>query len=168
MARPIPTNLAGLRRPRHFDAQVFAPPIGLGRRPARAAREPLPINHRRSTGAALLLISGLVGGLATASALGLWPTTTRLGLDGEGLFYLFATGVYLLATSLYAAWRTRLMEAVGQAPLDARLMAYANVGVGGAVVFTLGVIALAVVALACALIGLAVALLNDGPGRPRG
>ena len=167
MAKPIPINKVGLQRGRYyFDAAALAPawdaPPQL--RPAPPAITPVRAPFR---GEALLLVSGLTGGLAIAFTLGQWPllTTTDLGLDTQGAYYLTVVGIYLLASTLYAAWRTRLLHDVQQSPWNARLMAYANVVVGAGVALILGVIAFAVVGIVVVLVLLA-ALLFSGVGGP--
>lgn len=173
MARPIPINETGMRRGRRFDAQAFAPAWGVTQR-APPASPDVGSGGRSSFGGqvllqALLLVSGLAGGLAVVSALGLWPklAATSLGLNEQGAFYLLAGGVYLLATTLYAAWRTRLLHDLNQAPWDARLMAYANLAVGGAVGLMLGAVALVVVVIIVALALFGALLLSGTGGQPQ-
>jgi hypothetical protein len=89
---------------------------------------------------------------------------SSVGLDEQAEFLLLVSGVYLLATTFYAAWRTRLLQDLHQAPRDARLMAYANLGVGGVVSMALGVMALAIVGIILLLVGF-IALLLSGTGR---
>jgi hypothetical protein len=115
-------------------------------------------------------VSGLTGGLAVVSGLELWPAlaASNMGLDDRGAFFLLVSGVYLLATTLYAAWRTRLLQDLQRAPWDARLMAYANLGIGGAVSAALGVMALAVVAIILLLVGVIALLLSGIGGQPQG
>lgn len=169
MARPIPMNEAGLRRGRRFDAVTFAPTWeGIQQAPAAP---PNAVSDGRSslTGQALLLVSGLMGGLAVVSALGPRPelTATNLGLDEQGAFYLLVVGVYLLATTLYAAWRTRLLHDLNQAPWDARVMAYVSLATGGVVVLVLGVAVLAMVAIIAALAWLGALVLSEAGGQPQ-
>ena len=83
-------------------------------------------------------------------------------MDKQGAFYLLAIGVYLLATTLYAAWRTRLLQDIRRAPWDARLMTYANLGVGGAISLVVCLVFLALVALLWILAWL-ISLLWGGP-----
>ena len=98
-------------------------------------------------------------------SLGLWSplAASSMGLDERGAFFLLVGGVYLLATTLYVAWRTRLLQDLQRAPWDARLMAYANLGVGGAVSAALGLVTLAVVGIILLLVGF-IALLPSGTG----
>lgn len=169
MARPIPINEAGLRRGRRFDAETFVPAWSVTQQ-ATPAPSDVASNGRPSfNGQALLLVSGLTGGLAVVSALELWPelAATSLGLDEQGAFYLLVGGVYLLATTLYAAWQTRLLRDLNQAPWDARLMAYANLAVGGVIALTLGVAVLAMVAIIAALAWLGALVLSDAGGQPQ-
>jgi hypothetical protein len=118
----------------------------------------------------LLGVSSVMGGLAVISGLELWPdlAASNMGLDERGTFFLLVSGIYLLATTFYAAWRTRLLLDLHRAPWDARLMAYANLGVGGAVSAALGVMALAVVAIILLLVGFIALLLSGTGGEPRG
>lgn len=83
----------------------------------------------------LLVVSALTGGLAIAMSLELMPpvTASHLGLSERGSFYLLMAGIYLIVSACYAAWRTRLLQNVSEAPWDARLMAYGNLVVGAAV-----------------------------------
>ena len=90
-----------------------------------------------------------------------------MGLDEQGAFFLLVAGVYLLATTLYAAWRTRLLQDLDEAPWDARLMAYANLGIGGVVSAAFGVFALAAAAVILLLVGLIALLLSGTGGQPR-
>lgn len=181
MARAIPINQAGLRRGRRFHAQPNVAAWGIPqpaqapvRRVAQQAPAPRPRavgqESWRSAGILLLGASGLTGGLAVVCGLGLWPAVaaSRLGLDERGAFLLLVSGVYLLATTFYAAWRTRLLKDLRQAPWDARLMAYASLGVGGAVSAALGVMALAVTAIILLLVGLGALLLSEPGGSPGG
>jgi len=181
VARPIPINQAGLRHGRRFHAQPYAPAWGM-RQPAQApvrhvvqqapALRPRAVAQEswRSTGILLLVASCLTGGLAVTFSLGLWPplAASSVGLDERGAFFLLVSGVYLLATTLYAAWRTRLLQDLPRAPWDARLMAYANLGIGGAVSAALGVMALAVVGIILLLVGFIALLLSGTGGQPQG
>jgi hypothetical protein len=81
-------------------------------------------------------------------------------LDDRAIFYLLVSGIYLLATAIYAAWQTHWLRAMDRAPWDARLMAYANLSVGGTIILTLGLVVLAVVAAITVVAGLAVLLLG--------
>ena len=163
MARPIPTNPAGLQHRYHVVAQPFvarqvaARPAPLPRPalapPAAAVEEGQALLLRPL----LLLVSTLTGALGVLAALELWPplAASSLGLDERGAFYLLVASAYLLATGFSAAWRTRLLRELAQAPWDARLMAYLNLGVGGAVTLALGLVAL----VAVVLVGVVVAVL---------
>jgi hypothetical protein len=168
MAKPIPVNEAGLRRGRRFDAQT-SPAWGFTRGAPPAPREVVSGDRLLFTWQALLLVSGLTGGLVVVSALGPWPelAATNLGLDEQGAFYLLVVGVYLLATTLYAVWRTRLLHDLNQAPWDARVMAYISLAVGGVVVLILGVAVLAMVAIIVALAWLGALVLSDAGGQPQ-
>jgi hypothetical protein len=169
MAIPVPINEAGLRGKHYFDTATFAPVWDIPQQTRPTLPTITPDDRSPFKRESLLLVSGLTGGLAIVSALGLWPAlaATSLGLDEQGAFYLMVFGVYLLATTLYAAWRTRLLHNMGQAPWDARLMAYANLGVGGAVMLILGVIALAVVGIVMMLVWLGALLLSGVGGPPQ-
>jgi hypothetical protein len=181
MARPIPINEAGLQHGRRFNAQPYAPAWGIPwpaqapvRRVAQRAPAPRPRAAEqeswRSMGILLLAASCLAGALAVTFSLELWSplAASSVGLDEQAEFLLLVSGVYLLATTFYAAWRTRLLQDLHQAPWDARLMAYANLGVGGVVSMALGVMALAIVGIILLLVGF-IALLLSGTGRqPRG
>jgi hypothetical protein len=165
MTRPIPINESGMR-PRHrFDTVISAPVLGAAQRappPALVSTNHLPFN-----GPILLIFSGLAGALAVASALG-WCkelSATRLGMDGQGAFYLLIVGVYLLATDLYAAWRTQLLNNLNQAPWDARLMAYVNLVVGGSIVLAMVVAVLTMVAVVMILVWLGALVLSGAGGR---
>jgi hypothetical protein len=179
VTRPIPINQVGLQPGRRFHAQAYVPAWGFPQPAAPLARavpnqihvvpEPGGARQESWTWAGLLLlgVSGLTGGLAVVSSLGLWPALAAngVGLDDRGAFYLLAGGVYLLATTLYAAGRTRLLQNLSRAPWDARLMAYSSMGIGGAVSAGLVLVALAIVALLLLLIALAVLMLNGMGGR---
>ena len=180
MARPIPINQGGLRREQRFHAQPYAPAWGVPQpiqAPVRRVARQAPALHPRAVGQEswrlmgilLLAASCLTGGLAVTFSLGLWPPSaaSSVGLDEQGAFFLLVAGVYLLATTLYAAWRTRLLQDMDEAPWDARLMAYANLGVGGAVSAALGVMALAAAAVILLLVGLIALLLSGTGGQSR-
>ena len=127
MAAPIPINRAGLRHRRRFHARAYAPawqmppPDGLR---ARGGARRVPDDPRQAVGpgsrlpiALLLLgVSGLTGGLAVVLSLAPWPALapSSMGLDERGTFFLLVAGVYLVATTLYAAWRTRLLRELNQ------------------------------------------------------
>lgn len=181
MARPIPINQAGLQQGHRFHAQPYAPAWGIpqpAQAPARHAARHAPVLHPRavaqqswrSAGILLLAATCLTGGLAVTFSLGIWPplAASSVGLDEQGAFLLLVAGVYLLVTTLYAAWRTRLLQNLHQAPWDARLMAYANLGIGGVVSAALGVMALAVVGIILLLVGFIALLLSGTGGRPQG
>lgn len=110
----------------------------------------------------MLVVSGLVGIVVVLSATGLWEdlATARFGLSERGTLGLLAAGVYLLATALYTACKTRLLRDLNRAPWDTRAMAYANFIIGGAVTLTLGVAIMAIGAIFMALAWLGAALLN--------
>lgn len=177
MARPIPANPAGLQRRYTYEAvaRPFVPAQPVPRPVPRQVQQPAPAARPHAAGQEdtlpweqlLLLVSALTGGLAIVAALELWPPLALAagGLDERGAFYLLMGGVYVLATALYAAWRTRLLRDLDGAPWDARLMAYANLGVGGAVSLAMGLLTLVAVAAAALLIGLIVLLLSGGGDR---
>lgn len=190
MARPIPFNEHGPGDGHIFEADAFVPAWdgrvqaaprqdarhwpGPGRdvRPVAGA---VPVQVRRAggrsaTGLVFLLVSGLVGSLAIVSALGVWPALAAadLGLEDQEVFYLLAGGIYLLATAFYAGWRTRLMRGFHEAPWDARLMALANMAVGGALALALGVVTMAMVAVVLLLAGLCILLFSGTSRRPAG
>ena len=180
MARPIPINQAGLQHGGQFHAQAHVPAWGIPQQapvPVRAAPRqaaaPPPMavaqDSWTATGMLLLGVSGLTGGVAVISSLELWPAlaANNMGLDERGAFFLLVSGIYLLATTLYAVWRTRLLQNLRHAPWDARLMAYANLGVGGVVSVALGVMALAIVDIILLLAGLAALLLSSPGGQPQ-
>jgi hypothetical protein len=168
MAKPIPTNDAGLRGRRRFAGAAFAPTSGVAHRVPPASPDVASNNRSLFGGQILLLVSGLTGGVAVISALGLWTglAATRLGMDNQGAFYLLVTGVYLLATTLYAAWKTRLLNNLDQTPWDARLMVYANLVVGGSIILILGMAVLAIVAIVVALAWFGALLLSGTGGQP--
>jgi len=169
VAVPIPINEAGLRGRHYFETVTFVPVCDIPQQIRPTPPTTTPDDRAPFRREVLLLVSGLTGGLAIVSALGLWPVlaATSLGLDEQGAFYLTVIGVYLLATTLCATWRTRLLRNVSQAPWDARLMAYANLAVGGAVMLILGVIALAVVGIVMILVWLGALLLSGVGGPPQ-
>jgi hypothetical protein len=169
VAKPIPINDAGLRPRRRLDARAFAPILGVDYQIPPSPPDVASDNRPSFIRQVLLLISGLAGGLAVISALGLWKdlAATRLGMGNQGAFCLLVAGVYLLATTLYAAWKTRLLNNLNQAPWDARLMAYANLAVGGSIILTLGVVVLAIVAVVVALAWFVALLLSGRRGRPQ-
>jgi hypothetical protein len=86
-----------------------------------------------------------------------------MGLNQRGAFFLLVSGAYLVSTTLYAAWRTRLLQNLHYAPWDARLMVYANLGVGGVVSAAAGLLTLTVVGIILLLIAF-IALLVSGTG----
>jgi hypothetical protein len=188
MARPIPYNENSREEGHTFDADAFAPAWdmragavprqGGGRRPRPARRirrggGPVPGQAeygggRSVPGLIFLLVSGVVGCLAVVAALDIWPilSTADVRLEEREVFYLLAGGVYLLATTVYAGWRTRLMRDLSGAPWDARLMAAVNMAVGAALVFALGMVIMAAVAVVLILLGLSAILLSRPAGRP--
>jgi len=156
--KPIPINRAGLRdrRPGRIAWPVDAVqstqvPPGLD-----GARRALLLQQ------ALLLTSGMVGGAAIASALGVWPeiAASHLGLDRRGTFYLLVFGVYLVTTVFYAAWKSDLLQNLNRAPGDVRVMAYADMAVGGCIILIVGIGILAVVAVLMACASLAAWMLS--------
>ncbi len=172
MARPIPTNPAGLQpRPYAVTRPAVAgrvrprpapPPAGPAFARARAARGVGQAQPHRQL---LWLVSVLTGGLALASALDLCPplAASELGLDGRGAFYLLVAGAYLLASALYGGWRTRLLVELDGAPWDARLMVYASLAVGGVVSVALALLAVAAVAVVALVVAvLALMLCTSG------
>jgi hypothetical protein len=118
--------------------------------PRPAAAPPSPkTTHRWQP---LLLAGGLVGGLAIAAALrALLSDSPILILGGRGTFHLLATGVYLLATTLYVTLKTAALHTLHQAPVDIQVLAYSTLVASGIVVLALGIAILAVVGLALAL-----------------
>lgn len=179
MARPIPVNQAGLCGGRTLDAQVHAPawdmpqpvPAAVRAAPRPAAEPPRPAAPSwRATGILLLAASFLTGSLAIVCGLGIWPplSLSGAGLDEEVTFLTSVGGIYLLAATLYAAWRTRLLRDLAQAPWDARLMAFTSMGIGGATGVTAGVVALAIAALFMIGIAALALLLSSSEGGPQG
>lgn len=171
MARPIPTNPAGLQgRYRVVAAPTWA---GRGRpRPAPPLTRPdggppaaLEAGQPRPHRQLLLLSSALTGLLAIVSALEDWLPLATSALDDRGTFWLLVAGAYVLGTALYAAWRTRLLHELDQAPGDVQLMAYANLGVGGVVSLVLGLMALAAVAILGLVIAVLALLLSSSDER---
>ncbi len=138
MARPIPSNPAGLQSPYHTAVQqpyhAVAQPY-VSARPARWRPAVLRAANPSRLQQGFLLISTLTGGLAIVTSLELLPTLTAssLGLGERGAFFLLMAGLYLLVSGCYAAFRTRLLRNLNQAPWDARLLAFSNLAVGGAV-----------------------------------
>ncbi len=138
MARPIPANPAGLHSPYHTVVQqpyhTVAQPY-VTARPARWRPAVLRAASPSRLKQGFLLVSTLTGGLAMVISLELIPTVTAsaLGLGERGAFFLLMAGLYLLVSACYAAFRTRLLRNLNQAPCDARLLAYGNLAVGGAV-----------------------------------
>lgn len=188
MARPIPFNENSQGEGHTSETDVFAPVWG---RPVHAAPRqggrprPRPASRIRRgdgripgqagrgrnhsiPGLIFLLVSGLVGTLAVIAALSVLPipSAADLGLEDRELFYLLAGGVYLLATAIYAGWRTRLMRDLREAPWDARLMALLNMAVGAALVLALGMVIMATVAVVLILLGVGAILLHRPQGRP--
>ncbi len=168
MAVPIPINEAGLRRRRYFDVAASVP-VWDARQQIRPQRSTIAPDGRSSLeGTALLAVSGLASSLAIVSALELWPllAATNLGIAKQDAFHLTVAGIYLLAMALCAAWGTRLLRNLNQTSWDIRLMAYASLAVGGAVVLIMGAIAVAVMSIliVAAWVG---ALLLSGTGGPR-
>ncbi|MFZ5919066.1 MAG: hypothetical protein ACOYZ7_19200 [Chloroflexota bacterium] len=168
MARPIPINEAGLRRGRrHFDAAVATPTIGVAPRVPPTIAPRVSAGRSALNGQFLLLVSALLGGLAVVSGLGLWPAigVNNLGLDEKGTFYLLVSGAYLLATNVYASWKTRMLHNPSGAPWDARLMAYVNLALGGFVIAMLSMAVLAVVALIAAMAWFGALILGSTGGQ---
>lgn len=157
MARPVPVNQVGMRYAQQYDAQAYVPAWPIARpAPALARARPRGAPARlpgavvqaswRPKGVALLAASFLAGGLAVASGLGLRDpfVASSIGLDERGSFFLLAAGVYLLATTLYAAWRTQLLKDLSVAPQDVRLMAFASMAIGGLVTAAVLIVALTI------------------------
>jgi hypothetical protein len=162
MARPIPINSAGLQHRNHTNAASFAP-IRQGAHQVRDEGEDLvPNNGASFVQRVLFLLSGLIGSLVVTSVLGLWPelSPTSLGLGDRGAFCLLVSGTYLVATSLYAALKTRMLADVDQAPWDARLMAYANIALGGSIALGFGMIVFAMLAIVVSLVWMGAFLLS--------
>lgn len=188
MARPIPYNENSQGEGRIFEADVLAPawdtpvhaarrhgerhrpqPAGRNRRRGGPARRQAGLGGDRSVpGLILLLVSGVVGSLAVLAVMDVWPILSAAvrRLEDRELFYLLAGGIYLVATTIYAAWRTRLMRDLSGAPADARLVALVNMAVGAAPVFALGVAVMAVVAVVLIMLAISALLLSRPQGRP--
>jgi hypothetical protein len=186
MARPIPINEHSQGEGYPLEADAFAPgrampvraaPRHSGRhRPRPATRigqpgDPLPgqagnRGGRSVPGLICLLVSGIVGSLAVVAPLGTWPILSDAKLEDREVFYLLAGGIYLLSTTIYAGWRTRLMRNFDRAPWDARLMALVNIAVGAVAVFALGMMIMALVAVVLILLSLSAVLLSRPAGRP--
>jgi hypothetical protein len=188
VARPIPFNENSQGEGDIFEAEVFAPAWRTPVRPAprqgdrhrprpirrirrRRGRVPGQAGHggdRSAPKLIFLLVSGGVGGLAVITALGGWPILPKADrmLEDRDLFYLLAGGVYLVATTVYAGWRTRLMRELSEAPGDARLMALVNMAVGVALVFALGMVVMAAVAAVLILLAISALLISRPQGRP--
>jgi hypothetical protein len=188
MARPIPFNENSQGEGHTFEADVFTPVWGARVRPAPRQgnrHRPRPTRRIRRGGGRVsgqagyggnrsvprlifLLVSGVVGSLAVIAALGVWPGPSEADpmLADRELFYLLAGGIYLVATTVYAGWRTRLMRDLSGAPCDARLMALVNMVVGAALVSALGMVVMAAVAVALILLAISALLLSRPQGRP--
>jgi hypothetical protein len=169
MVRPIPINMAGLwpeARPFNESA-VWS--WGIQGRDQATPSSLIESVRSVADWPPLLVVSGLTGGLIMISTLELWPelAALNLGLDNYGAFYLLVSGVYLVATSLYAAWRTRLLRNVRQAAWDTRVMAYANLAVGLAVLLVLLLAFLVLVALVMIPVYLGALLLSGLGGPPK-
>ncbi len=186
MARPIPINEHSQGEGYTFESDAFAPgwampvraaPRRGGRQRPRPARrvsqrgDPLPEQARHSGGRLVpgficLLVSGIAGSLAIVAALGTWPMLSESKLEDREVFYLLVGGIYLLSTTIYAGWRTRLMRDFDHSAWDARLMAVVNVSVGAALAFVLGLMIMAAVAVVLILLSLSAVLLSRPAGRP--
>jgi hypothetical protein len=159
MAQPIPSNPAGLQaqvydqvQPRYHAAVQSLVPA----RPAPWRPAIIRSGNASPVRQGFLLASALTGGLAVAMSLELVPpvTASLLGMGEHGAFYLLMAGIYLLASAGYAAYRTRLLHDLDQAPWDVRLLTYGNLVVGGAA---------SVALVAALLVGMAILALVVAP-----
>ena len=120
-----------------------------GVQPRPAVAPPAKTTHRWQS---LLFAGGLVGGLAIVAALrALISGVPILILGSRGTFHLLATGVYLVATTLYVTLKTAALHALHQAPVDVQVLAYSTLVASGLVVLALGIAVLALVGLILAL-----------------
>jgi hypothetical protein len=152
MPQPNPTPKEKPPSSQRYEFEAMVPNWETMRRiqprPAAAA-PPAPAAHRWQP---LLIAGGLVGGLAIAAALRALILGVPIVLLGSrGTFHLLATGVYLVATTLYVTLKTAALHALHQAPLDVQVLAYSTLFVSGLVVLALGIAVLALIGLALAL-----------------
>ena len=157
MSESTPDERAGQRPGQRFESEAFVPDWGglhdLQEMPSSAS----------ARWRFLLLVSTLVGSLAVVSALGVWPrmAALQLGLTARGTFHLLASGLYLLAMTLYVVCRTAALHRLDQAMWDVRLMAYVSLAVSGFVILVLGIAAFALVGLIGVFVWPVSALLNQ-------